>query len=374
MRILHVYKDYAPILGGIENHIRALAEAQAAEGHAVRVLVTQRRGAQAQERLNGVAIERVPSLGTIASTPLSPALFGRARSSDVDLIHLHSPYPIAEVAVLGRRRPPYVITLHAEPTRRLQRLILTAYRPVFQRIVDGAAGLLVTSPQAAARARWFRANDPRVAVVPLGSDPERFHPAAAEDTAPERPLRVLFAGLLRHYKGVDVLLHALPLVDRPIALTIAGAGPEAEPLRLLCRRLGLESQVRFLGRVPDDDLAGLYRDHDVFVLPAVSPAEAFGQVLVEAMLSGLPCITTELGTGTSFVVQEGVTGRVVAPRAARQLATALRELADSPELRARLGQAGRARALEHFTTARMLADVRAVYARVTPALGAQEQR
>ncbi len=374
MRILHVYKDYAPTLGGIENHIRALAEAQAADGHDVHVLVTQRRGASAQETLNGVAIERAPSLGTLASTPLSPALFARARSGDADLIHLHSPYPVAEAAMLGRRRAPYVITLHAEPTRPLQRLILTAYRPLFQRIIDGAAALLVTSPQSAARARWFRANDPRVAVVPLGSDPERFHPAAPEDAPAAGPLRVLFAGLLRHYKGVDVLLRALPLIERPLAVTIAGAGPEAEPLQRLCRQLGLVSQVRFLGRVPDADLADLYRRHDAFVLPAVSPAEAFGQVLVEAMLSGLPCITTELGTGTSFVVQEGVTGRVVAPRAARQLAHALRELADSPELRSRLGRAGRARALEHFTTARMLADVRAVYARVATAHASQERR
>ncbi len=374
MRILHVYKDYAPILGGIENHIRALAEAQAAEGHDVRVLVTRRRGDRDRETANAVAIERVPSLGTVASTPLSPALFAHARSSDADLIHLHSPYPIAEIAMLGPRRAPYVITLHAEPTRPLQRLILWAYRPVFQRIVDGAAALLVTSPQAAARARWFRATDPRVAVVPLGSDPERFHPASTRAGTSDQPLRVLFAGLLRHYKGVDVLLRALPLVERPIALTVAGAGPEAEPLRLLSHQLGLEGQVRFLGRVPDEDLADLYRGHDVFVLPAVSPAEAFGQVLVEAMLSGLPCITTELGTGTSFVVQEGVTGRVVAPRAARQLASALRELADSSELRARLGQAGRARALEHFTTTRMLADVRVVYARVAGAHAHRERR
>ena len=362
MRILHVYKDYAPILGGIENHIRALAEAQAAEGHAVRVLVTRRPDSPATERLNGVAIERVASLVTLASTPLSPSLIQRARAAQVDLIHVHSPYPTAEIALLGRKRPPYVLTLHAEPTRAVKRLILAAYAPIFRQVVAGAAALLVTSPQAAHHSRWVRPNDPRVQVVSLGSDPVRFSPAGESATAGPAPLRILFAGLLRHYKGVDVLLRALARVERPLAVTIAGDGPEAERLRLLSHQLGLDEQVRFLGRVPDADLAGLYRRHDVFVLPAVIPAEAFGQVLVEAMLSGLPCITTELGTGTSYVVQDGVTGRVVAPRSPRQLAGALRDLADDPAQRRRLGANGRARALEHFTTERMLARVRAVYA------------
>lgn len=363
MRILHIYKDYAPILGGIENHVRVLAEAQAAEGHTVRVLVTRRPGTARTETLNGVLVERAPSLGAVASTPLSPALFAGAHAAEADLIHLHSPYPVAELAVLGRRTP-YVITLHAEPTRTLQRAILTAYAPLFRRIVAGAAALLVTSPQAAARSRWVSADDDRVAVVPLGSDPVRFQPASTGAAPVEAgSLRLLFTGLLRHYKGVDVLLRALPRLAPTITLTIAGDGPEGERLRLLGHQLGLDQRVRFLGRVADDALPGLYRGHDVFVLPAVSPAEAFGQVLVEAMLSGLPCVTTELGTGTSYVVQDDVTGRVVAPRSPRALATTLQALAGDPATRARLGAAGRARALEHFTTERMLARVRAVYDR-----------
>ncbi len=362
MRLLHLYKDYAPILGGIENHIRALSEAQASEGHQVRVLVTRRPGQAAHETLNGVAVDRAGSLGTLASTPLSPSLYRQARAADAELIHIHSPYPVAELAVWGRRRSPYVITLHAEPSRPLQRLILLAYAPAFQRIADGAAALFVTSPQAAARSRWIRASDPRVVLAPLGSDPNRFSPGPIADRAPGGPTRLLFAGLLRHYKGVDVLLRSLPLIEHPVSLTIAGAGPEADGLRRLSQQLGLDERVRFVGRVPDADLPDLYRSHDVFVLPAVSPAEAFGQVLVEAMLTGLPCVTTELGTGTSFVVQDGQTGRVVAPRSARALAAALDELAASSDLRRSLGAAGRARALEHFTTERMLERIRAGYA------------
>lgn len=360
MRLLHVYKDYAPILGGIENHIRALAEAQVRDGHDVSVLVTRRPGQAPNETLNGVRIERVDSLGTVASTPLSPALFKRARGAVADLVHVHSPYPVAELAMLGAKSA-FVLTLHADPTRPLQRLVLTAYAPFFRRVVAGAATVFVTSPQAAARSRWIAREDPRVVIAPLGSDPARFSPGSADARAPGDPVRLLFAGLLRHYKGVDVLLQALPLIDLPVTLTIAGDGPEREKLQRLSARLGLDAAVRFIGRVPDAKLPDLYRSHDVFVLPAVSPAEAFGQVLVEAMLSGLPCVTTELGTGTSFVVQDQVTGRVVKPRSVLPLADALRELARDGSLRQYLGSAGHARALEHFTTERMLEHVRVGY-------------
>ena len=360
MRVLHVYKDYAPILGGIENHIRALAEAQARDGHDVRVLVTRRSGLAPTEVIKGVSVERVDSLGTVASTPLSPALYSRARGAEADLVHVHSPYPVAELAMLGRRST-YALTLHADPTRPLQRLVLTAYAPVFRRVVGGAAAVFVTSPQAAERSRWIARDDPRVVIAPLGSDPARFSPGDSDARTSGEPVRLLFAGLLRHYKGVDVLLRALPLIGRAATLTVAGDGPEREKLQRLCERLGLDSSVRFLGRVPDADLPGLYRSHDIFVLPAVSPAEAFGQVLVEAMLSGLPCVTTELGTGTSFVVQDQVTGRVVTPRSVRSLAEALRDLAADADLRRRLGSAGRARALDLFTTDRMLERIRVGY-------------
>ncbi|MBI3764738.1 MAG: hypothetical protein HY260_23095 [Chloroflexi bacterium] len=73
MNILHIYKDYTPVLGGIENHIRALAEAQAAAGHIVSVLVTAQGSESSVGTLNGVTVRRAGRLATVASTPLSLA-------------------------------------------------------------------------------------------------------------------------------------------------------------------------------------------------------------------------------------------------------------------------------------------------------------
>ncbi len=90
-------------------------------------------------------------------------------------------------------------------------------------------------------------------------------------------------------------------------------------------------------------------------------AEAFGIVLLEAMASGLPCVTTELGTGTSFIVQDGITGFAVPPGEPGALASAIHRLLEDPDLREQMGAAGRERVLKEFTAARMVRRVERVY-------------
>lgn len=362
MNILHVYKDYYPVLGGMENHIRALAEAQAQRGHTVTVLVTARGRRSEEETRNGVHVRKAARLATLASTPLSLELPRRLRALRPDLTHLHAPYPVGELAQLsaGNGRP-YILTYHAEATHPLQRLLMLAYAPLFQRVLRGAARVLATSPNYVRTSPYLSALGDRVTIVPLGSDPQRFRP---RPRAGNEPFTLLYVGVLRHYKGVDDLIRALALLPEQTRLIIGGDGPLHAEWQVLCARLKLGARVTFLGRVPDEDLPRLYQTADVFVLPAINRAEAFGTVLVEAMLSGLPCVTTEVGSGTSYVVEDGVTGFVVPPRAPAALAGALMRLRSDPTLRAQFGAAGRARALRLFTLDRMLAQVEAVYAEV----------
>ena len=125
--------------------------------------------------------------------------------------------------------------------------------------------------------------------------------------------------------------------------------------------MGLAGRVRFYGEVDDESLVNWYRKADVFVLPSNSRAEAFGLVLEEAMASGLPCISTELGTGTSFVVKDGETGFVVPPENPEALAGVLKKLFQDANLRKRMGNAGRKRAENFFSQKAMVSGVQAVY-------------
>lgn len=359
MRILHVYKDYFPVLGGIENHIRVLAEAHAAAGHQVTVLVCAPGPRTRIEELNGVRVIKAGRLATVASMPLSlsqPLILSRLQA---DVVHVHSPYPLGELAnwLMGRARAT-VVTHHSDVVRQARWLRL--YGPLLRRILSRTDRIIATSPRYIDTSPWLRPVRDRCVVVPLGVDHRRFTPPPAPFDGPPT---ILFVGRLRYYKGVDTLLRALR--DLPgVRLNIVGDGPMRGRWEALALSLGLAERVRFLGEVEDDRLPLLYHQAHLFVLPANARAEAFGTVLLEAMASGLPCITTEVGTGTSWVVQDGVTGLVVPPDDPAALAEAIRSLLSRPDLRVEMGRRGRERVEARFTLDRMIGAVARVYEEV----------
>jgi glycosyltransferase involved in cell wall biosynthesis len=200
-------------------------------------------------------------------------------------------------------------------------------------------------------------------VVPYGIERARFLAASAEQGLAIRarygggPL-ILFVGVLRYYKGLHYLLEAMPQI--PARLLIVGDGPMRGALQAHASALRLGDKVIFAGRVADEELPAYYRAADVFVLPASERSEAFGLVQLEAMTSGLPVVSTELGTGTSFVNLHGESGLVVPPKDPVALAQAINALLGDEPLRRRLGEGAKARSAL-FTVERMLAGITEVY-------------
>ena len=357
MRIVHVYKDYFPILGGIENHVRTLAEAQAASGHEVTVLVTNPGELATTETLRGVRVVRARRLSTVASTPLSLHILFALRALKPDVTHLHFPYPLGEISqLLAGRRRRYVITYHSDVVR--QRRLLFFYRPLLMRVLRQSQRIVATSQQYIDSSIFLSRLKEKCTVIPLSVDPQPFAEAVPLIPKADVPV-ILFVGRHRYYKGVDDLLLALRRLDA--RLLVGGDGPMRETWELLAGELGMDHRVQFLGDVAADVLPALYASADIFVLPANSRAEAFGKVLLEAMAAGLPCITTELGTGTSYAVQDGITGFVVPPRQPDALSEAIRRLLSDGELRRAMGARGRERVCHHFTTESMVASVEKVY-------------
>ncbi|MBC8254452.1 MAG: glycosyltransferase [Ardenticatenia bacterium] len=364
MDILHLYKDYHPVLGGIENHMKVLAEAQVAAGTQVTVLVCSPGRRTQVETLNGVRIIKAGRLATVASMPLSLAQLLALRRMKPDVVHIHSPYPLGEMAnwLWGRGRAT-VITYHSDVVR--QRGWLRLYAPVLRRVLEAVDRIIVDSQPYIDTSTWLQAVRHKCVAVPIGVDAQRFVPS------PRTPLdkpAVLFVGRLRYYKGLDVLLRALASTPE-IQLLVVGDGPMRGVWEALAQELGLSDQVCFAGDVDDADLPRWYQKADVFVLPSNSRAEAYGIVLLEAMASGLPCIATELGTGTSWIVQDGTTGIVVPPEDPLALAGAMAGLLEDPDLCRSMGRAGRERVERHFSVERMTRGVEDVYQSVLAQAG-----
>jgi rhamnosyl/mannosyltransferase len=202
-------------------------------------------------------------------------------------------------------------------------------------------------------------------IIPYAVDVARF--AGTEPLfAGDGRFTLLFMGRHRYYKGGDDLIRAVAKLpsELPARLVVGGDGPLRDEWEQLSHSLGVAEKIQFVGDLSEADLPRFYASGDLFVLPANSRAEAFGKVLQEAMAAGLPCLTTELGTGTSFVVQDGVTGRVVPPQQPEALAEAIQQLAIQPELCQEMGQAGQARARQEFSLAQMAERVQGVYTAV----------
>ncbi|MCS6846338.1 MAG: glycosyltransferase [Anaerolineae bacterium] len=379
LRIVHIYKDYFPVLGGIENHIRQLAEAQAARGHQVEVLVTSLRAARAVEMLNGVRVTKAARHLNIQSAPIGfafPVEVARL-TSGADIAHLHAPYPIGEACNLwfGRAKRT-VITWHSDIVR--QRTLLRLYAPVLRRVIARADAIIPTSEIYARTSPWLRDHLDRCRVAPLGIAVARF---GADDAERERrraalrrqllaaarmaagePLLLLSVGRLRYYKGLDDLIRAMPNLPDAVAV-IVGVGPMEAEWKALAQRLGVSDRVIFAGEVSDELLPDYYYAADLYVIPANSRAEAFGVAILEAMAAGLPVISTEVGTATSWVNRHGVTGLVIPPRDPAAIAQAVGALGDAA-LRRTMGEAARRRVQAEFTLERTIARIEAIYAEV----------
>lgn len=192
-------------------------------------------------------------------------------------------------------------------------------------------------------------------VVHMTVDAQTYHPPASPRHH-DGPLRILDVGRLIPQKGPSILIDAVELLERrgiAVQVRIVGAGPLEDWVRAEVERRGLVGSIELTGPMGQDRLPDLYRWADVFVLPSLQ--EGLPVVLMEALSTQLPVVTTRLA-GIGELVLDGKTGRLVAPGRADLLADAIADLALDPELRARMGEAGRDIVLREFTTDADTAD------------------
>ncbi len=367
MRVLHLYKDYAPVIGGIENHMGELVRGLRACGIDAQVLVTNTARATERLAMDGVPVTKAGRLFSVSSAPVSLAFYPLIYQMErgVDIAHAHLPYPPGELGqlFLGRSRR-FVISYHSDIVR--QRLLGALYRPFLWQVLRRAALISVASPSYIRTSPFLSAFAEKCRVIPYGLEVDAYTATPALEAAAAewraryngKPL-LLFVGKLRHYKGLHVLIEAMHQIDAH--LLVIGSGMMEQTWKQQVADAGLAAKVTFLGEAPDADKLVAYHAADLFVLPSTNRAEAFGIVLTEAMAAGLPLISTELGTGTSFINQHEETGLVVPPEDAPALAAAINRLLQDAPLRKRMGEAAQAHARSHFSKEAMLTRMIALY-------------
>ncbi|MEJ8646920.1 glycosyltransferase family 4 protein [Streptomyces sp. MS1.AVA.3] len=349
--------------GGVQFHIRDLADHLIRLGHEVSVLAP----ADDETPLPPYVVSAgravpVPYNGSVARLNFGFLSAARVRRwlqhGAFDVIHIHEPAsPSLGLLACWAAQGPIVATFHTSNPR--SRAMIAAY-PILQPALEKISARIAVSEYARRTLVEHLGGD--AVVIPNGVDVDFF--ASAEPKAEWQGKTIGFIGRIDEpRKGLPVLVKALPaiLAEVPDArLLVAGRGDEEEAVAALPAEM--RSRVEFLGMVSDEDKARLLRSVDVYVAPNTG-GESFGIILVEAMSAGAPVLASDLDAFAQ-VLDQGEAGELFTNEDADALAAAAVRLLGDPARLAELRERG-ARHVRRFDWSTVGADILAVYETVT---------
>lgn len=365
LRICLVSSAYRPYISGVGEHVHHLGKELQKRGHEVHVLTTSYPAATQTETLPATRLGRglvLPFARGQFTFSFDVDLPGRVKrffsANSFDLIHCHGIFP-PELAywAAALAKTPVVVTFHTLIPA-LPKWACATFRSLFPGLQKKVTARIAVSNACRQWAEQFFPGEFR--VIYNGVDLERFHPDARQ-VAPSLDNRsLLFVGRLEKRKGLEVLLRALPEVLKPFPdtrLVVVGFGPLLNHYQRLCRHLGIEKAVQFIGPVPNDQLPGYYTGATVYVAPTLG-RESMGIVLIEAMACARPVIASDI-PGYNEVITHEHDGLLVQAGEAEALAQTIVRVLSSPELQTKLGQQGlhRARQFAWPNIARQIEEV-----------------
>lgn len=289
MRIAQVVASYFPRHGGVETHVRQIAEACAAAGDEVTVLTHGDGDATTVEETGPTRVLRFPRTVPSARYPLSLSLFRHlaGHGREFDVVHAHSYHTLAGQAA-ARSGLPFVFTPHYHGTGHTlaAALMHRVYRPAGARLFSRADAIIcVSRAEGALVAGDFPAVAEKIRVIPNGTDLRPSHGARA--AVPAGAPVVLTIGRLERYKNVDLIIRAFDGLGSAATLIVAGDGPDRRRLE----KLG-GGRVRFTGRVSDAELDALLAS--AAVVTSASDHEAFGLVIADGLTAGARVVASRI--------------------------------------------------------------------------------
>ncbi|HQF41829.1 MAG TPA: glycosyltransferase [Ignavibacteriaceae bacterium] len=365
MRIVQTNKAYYPKVGGIETTITTLSEGFASKYSSdVKVLVCNHisKFKKIDKVINGVSVRYSPTWGFFSSLPLSPTYFWHLLKFKGDILHIHEPFPLADLTTeffpgLRKKFTKIVASWHCDITR--QKWALPVYSRFIHSFLKKVDRVIVSNPHLINNSDFLSYYKDKCEVIPIGINIDWAKtPLVTNNLFDElfehkTDAKLLFVGRLVHYKGIEFLIDAMQQVHNAV-LVILGSGPLEKELRNRINKLKLEQRIKVINEVDEETLHNYFKSCDIFILPSVNQTEAYGIVQIEAMACGKPLVCTELGTGTSYLNENNITGLVVPPSDSGALADAINKIIKDDNLRLRFGKEGKEKAFSDFTSEKMI--------------------
>ncbi len=362
-KILLLTQNYYPSVGGGIRYKVDFVSIFRNLGFQVDILCTNTENCLSVEEECGGQVIRTPLNFNAGSTSISLSTFSYFKRivNEYDYLHFNFPSPFSDMCLvifdnLINKNIGISCYYHADivPKKKgsyfYNKIVTKQYLKRVDKIFVSNPTIICSSPH-------LRNHKDKIAVIPFGINPQTHFLGDCGGVSPikngnidryngqKQDLNILFVGRLSRYKGVDLLIKACR--DLRLNLNIVGTGPLHDELKVIARNS--TANIIFHGFVPNSKLPQLYSDADVFVLPSIDEGEAFGYVLIEAMYYSCALISTELGTGTSWVNQHQVSGLVISPQSIVSIKDAIQYFIDNPDKLSDFKNAAKNRFLENFS-------------------------
>ncbi|HEX8332425.1 MAG TPA: glycosyltransferase [Segetibacter sp.] len=332
LKILQVGKFFYPDKGGIESTTKAIFDEFSEKGDASDVLCFQRSKTSSKVNYGDSFVLKSGTLFQIASTPISFKFFYwffKIRN-DYDIVHIHVPNPLAAIALfLFPVKGKVVIHWHSDIlTHKFLYFFLSFFEHLMLKKADV---ILATSPVCKKESPVLRKFTNKVKVLSSSTSESKF-PVKAERIVEIKERynnkKIIFSlGRFIYYKGFEYLIEAAKYLPDDFIILIGGGGPLKDKYQEIISELNLQNKVFLVLEISQGDVGNYYSACDVYCLPSCEKTEAFGLVLVEAMMFSKPLVATNIpGSGVSWVNEHNLSGINVEPKNPRDLAKGIMEI------------------------------------------------
>ena len=354
MRILQIGKFYPPDVGGIESALFDITEELNRREVRCDVLCSNSNNEYSSDIVRGYRITRTRSLGMAFSVSLTPQMIYKLCeiADQYDILHIHHPDPMANLALLCAAKKHQKIVLHWHSDIIRQKAVLKLYAPLQSWMLKRASAIIATSPPYILGSTYLTRFQYKSISIPRGIRPLQWNADLVASIRERFPSKnIVFAlGRFIYYKGFEYLIESANFLDSKTIVLIGGDGPLRKKFEALISQNNLQGKVHLLGRIPQEQLGSYFQACDVFCMPSIERSEAFGLAQVEAMSLGKPVVATTIpGSGVAWVNQNGESGINVPPRDAHALAQAINSILQDSSLRDRLSQGASERFRAEFT-------------------------
>jgi glycosyltransferase involved in cell wall biosynthesis len=358
MHVCMIAREFPPVSGGIGYYVYNLSKGLIKKGHKVTVITRGSTRRVEKEVIDGINVYNATFFPLY---PFHMALHGlfvnsllKSLGPEFNLVHLHSPLTPSIKTSL-----PIVTTVHTamridsryhevvDPYSLAEKVQSMYFSPFLESQLLKLSNIVTAvSPSVASELNGYGMDSSKVAVMWNGVDEKTFFPIRNKEKMEKY---VLYTGVLRARKGLFDLIKCAIIVKKTIPdikFVICGTGPLLQKLKEQVRRVGLEEQVIFLGRVDRKKLIQIYQNATIYVLPSIY--EGLPTVLLEAMACGLPIVATNIG-GNRDIISSNVNGLLVPPSSPKEMAQMITLLWADESLRKRLGGSATETILKKYT-------------------------